>query len=145
MSKPFTPEMRPCGRCPELFEATRADQKYCTPCRAKRTGFGHTRAPRESAAARGYGAAHQRERAKWKPTVEAGNADCALCHDPIEPGSEWHLDHTPDRQGYRGPAHASCNRKDGARRGRAKQEQSVTPLRLTPGITRPGAGAPAPR
>jgi hypothetical protein len=32
-------------------------------------------------------------------------------------GQKLHLDHTEDRTGYRGFAHASCNVLDGARRG----------------------------
>lgn len=117
----FEPELRACVRCEQMYEATRASQKYCAPCREKRTGFNGLRT-RASSAARGYGAAHQRERANWKPSVETGEVECALCGDLIEPGSEWHLDHTPDRQRYRGPAHAHCNRTDGAKRGRARQD-----------------------
>lgn len=117
----FKPELRGCQRCGSAFEATRNNQKYCPSCRDKRPGFGRSKAPRLSSTQRGYGMAHIRERAKWKPIVEAGGATCSLCGDPIEPGSSWHLDHTPDRTAYRGPAHASCNRKDGARRGRARQ------------------------
>jgi len=67
--------------------------------------------------ARGYGKAHRdlRERIGQRQ-VDRGNARCVLCGERILPGSDWHLDHTPDRAGYRGPAHASCNSADGGRR-----------------------------
>jgi hypothetical protein len=32
----------------------------------------------------------------------------------MEKGQELHLDHTSDRTGYRGFAHAECNTRDGA-------------------------------
>jgi hypothetical protein len=35
------------------------------------------------------------------------------------PHEDLELDHTEDRTGYRGIAHASCNARDGARRGNA--------------------------
>lgn len=78
--------------------------------------------PKASSTARGYGAEHKRERARWARIVERGEATCCLCGQPIVPGVKWHLDHTPDRTGYRGPACASCNVKDGAKRARARQE-----------------------
>lgn len=42
---------------------------------------------------------------------------CHFCGGPISKRTVWHLDHTPDRNGYRGPAHAHCNTSDGATRG----------------------------
>ena len=61
-------------------------------------------------------------RARWRPIVNGGGATCCLCHEPIVPGTPWDLDHTPDRRGYRGVAHAHCNRSDGALRGNAKRK-----------------------
>ena len=50
---------------------------------------------------------------------------CCLCGRPMwGPTSALHADHTPDGTGYRGLAHAACNRRDGARRGRARQTSS---------------------
>jgi hypothetical protein len=76
--------------------------------------------PKQSSTARGYGAAHQRERKRWAIIVNRGEATCCLCGKPITPGTKWHLDHTPDRTAYRGVACATCNIRDGAKRGNAK-------------------------
>jgi hypothetical protein len=78
---------------------------------------------RDKTAARGYGGEHQRLRAQWKPTVDAGQAWChaAICLQParwIQPGTPWHLGHTPDRTAWTGPEHALCNDADGGRRSR---------------------------
>lgn len=58
---------------------------------------------------RGYGADHARLRARWAPLVATGLVACTRCHLLIGPGEPWHLDHTDDRTGYRGPSHARCN------------------------------------
>lgn len=36
-------------------------------------------------------------------------------------GQPLALDHTPDRDGYRGVVHLSCNSRDGAQRGNAQR------------------------
>jgi hypothetical protein len=36
-------------------------------------------------------------------------AVCSRCGGPISPRERWHLDHTDDRRGYIGVAHAYCN------------------------------------
>ena len=63
-----------------------------------------------STTARGYGAPHQRLRRAIAVQVDAGQALCTRCGQLIEPGSAWDLDHTDDRSGYLGPAHAAHNR-----------------------------------
>jgi hypothetical protein len=70
---------------------------------------GRLRPKRGTAEQRGYGADHQGERARLDPIVQAGEAFCCRCGGRIAPGSEWHLDHKPNRQGWLGPAHAVCN------------------------------------
>jgi hypothetical protein len=60
---------------------------------------------------RGYGAAHQSLRERWRPAVEAGEVDCARCGKRIGPGEEWDLGHDDNRAEYNGPEHArECNR-----------------------------------
>jgi len=76
---------------------------------------------RPSAAARGYGKQHQAERTRQ--LRNAYGQPCHFCGKPMEFWQALDLDHTPDRDGYRGMTHASCNRSDGARRGNAKRKK----------------------
>jgi hypothetical protein len=71
---------------------------------------------------RGYGYAHQQERRRLTPTVNAGRAYCAqpVCiHTDrwIRPGTPWALGHNNNRTAWIGPVHADCNQRDGASRG----------------------------
>jgi hypothetical protein len=78
---------------------------------------------------RGYGKEHRAIRAAAIAELERnGVGICCIGGEPIYPGQALHLDHTPDRTGYRGLACARHNRSDGARRGRARQ--NVIQLRL---------------
>jgi hypothetical protein len=106
-----------CPICRVVFVRHQAQQVYCSAsCRESRRNWSYgTKAA--SAEERGYGKAHRAERARWKPIVDGGQAACCICGRWIEPGTKWHLDHTEDRSGYRGVAHAQCNLRDGARRG----------------------------
>lgn len=87
----------------------------------------------QSTAARGYGAAHQRERKRWEPIVKAGRASCWRCGRPIPPKGPWDLGHDDwDRTIYRGPECRPCNRGAGARKAnlsRRKPPRTVTTLR----------------
>lgn len=69
-----------------------------------------------------YRHAHQAERKRWQPVVDAGEAYCAerICKMStrwIAPGSRWDLAHDETGTVYLGPAHHSCNRSEGAARG----------------------------
>ena len=75
-----------------------------------------------SATSRGYGKHHQAERVRQLRNAY-GNP-CHLCGKTMEVWQALDLDHTPDRDGYRGMAHASCNRSDGARRGNMKRRKT---------------------
>ncbi len=74
----------------------------------------------KTTAQRGYGAAHDRLRKRWKPIVDAGEATCARCHQPIFPGTPWDLGHDDEDRGkYNGPEHRRCNRGEPSRRKNA--------------------------
>lgn len=74
---------------------------------------------RGSTAGRGYGARHQRLRAKWATKVAAGGVRCWRCGEPIDPSEPWDLGHDDkDRSITRGPEHANrCNRASANRKG----------------------------
>lgn len=72
-----------------------------------------------------YGPAHRRARDGMRIIVNAGRATCCLCGEPIAPGTPWDLDHEPGTDRYRGAAHASCNRSEGAVRGNQLRLQSA--------------------
>lgn len=82
---------------------------------------------------RGYGPDHQAERRALAPLVDAGQAHCTepICLEPhrrIHPGTPWDLAHNREQPGtYHGPAHARCNRAEGARY--RNQRQSEAPHR----------------
>jgi hypothetical protein len=68
-----------------------------------------------------YGRDHQNTRAQLQPLVDAGYAQCRepICLYPtrwIQPGTPWDLAHDRVHGGYLGPAHAKCNRTEGAKR-----------------------------
>jgi len=79
---------------------------------------------RANTAARGYGADHEAERARWQPMVDAGQATCHAqpCweRDPrIAAGAPWHLGHNATRTAWTGPEHPRCNTRNAARSKRA--------------------------
>jgi hypothetical protein len=77
---------------------------------------------RPKGSTRGYGYGHAKARAAYMAQLERDGAGvCCICGRTITPGMDLHLDHSPDRQTYRGLAHAVCNRRDGAKRGRDRQ------------------------
>ena len=59
-----------------------------------------------------YDTAHRRLREAL--LAQSVGKTCPHCGDPIQAGQPVDLDHTDDRLGYRGLAHASCNRRAGA-------------------------------
>lgn len=46
---------------------------------------------------------------------------CYMRSRAILPGMSWHLGHDDSGTRYIGPCHAPCNVRDGAKRGRARQ------------------------
>lgn len=65
-----------------------------------------------------YGWRHQQLRKQLLPS--AYGKTCHFCGKPMLPGQPLDLDHTDDGSSYRGMAHASCNRADGARKTNAR-------------------------
>ena len=109
-------QQRACLGCGEPFQTRASNHVYCSKsCRP--FNFGR----RPPATTRGYGTEHRQLRARWKSLIESvGWAPCCLCDEVIEASEPWHLDHNPERDGYRGIAHAMCNLRDGAKRGRER-------------------------
>jgi hypothetical protein len=66
-------------------------------------------------------------RKRLEELVDSGRATCSRCHLPIAAGSSWDLDHSPDRSGYLGPAHSSCNRKAGSKAMRVAPQSAPQP------------------
>ncbi|WP_041253567.1 hypothetical protein [Frankia sp. EAN1pec] len=79
---------------------------------------------------RGYGYAHRRERARRLPS--AWGTPCTRCGQALVRGQEIHLDHTEDRTGYLGFAHARCNRLAGASKGGRASHRGRRRTRTTP-------------
>lgn len=95
--------------CPELVEPGVRDGR----CDEHRRAKDRARGTRQQ---RGYGAEHD----AMKATIaDAYGQTCHLCGERMWPHQKLEPDHTEDRTGYRGWAHASCNHRDGARRGNA--------------------------
>ncbi|MFD1656984.1 hypothetical protein ACFSL4_01720 [Streptomyces caeni] len=79
-------------------------------------------AKRKSTTAAGYGYAHQALRRAL--LADAYGKHCPRCDLPMLPGQSLDLDHTDDRSGYNGMAHASCNRAAGARKRNAQRRKT---------------------
>jgi hypothetical protein len=84
--------------------------------------------------ARGYTNAHVARRRQLEPLVATGQTHCSRCGELIEPGQPWHLDHRDDRQGYLGPAHATCNLRAAAEKTNSKRKDH--PLIWSAGLVR---------
>lgn len=93
-------------RCPT---GAITDQPRCSACSRVKDR------ERGTSAERGYGAAHRR--LSERERAAAVGSTCHLCGRVMAAGQRLALDHTPDRTGYRGVVHESCNNRDGAIRG----------------------------
>lgn len=83
-----------------------------------------------------YNQAHRRERQRLTPIVNAGHAYCTqpTCIEPnrwIKPGTPWDLAHNRTTGGWHGPAHARCNRSEGATHGNTHRNHRSTHTRWT--------------
>lgn len=103
----MTMPMRRCAwpNCPQLVPL---GQRYCA-----QHATVHER-QRGSAARRGYGRAHQMERARWRLLLAQGARPvCKRCGHIVKPDQSWDLGHSDDRAHWTGPEHAHCNRSAG--------------------------------
>ena len=98
----------PATNCPNLINR---NERYCT----KHAREYETR--RGTAHRRGYGHTHRQLRTRWEPLVQSGKVSCAKCGQLILPTEPWDLGHTRNRDGYTGPEHARCNRREAGKRG----------------------------
>jgi hypothetical protein len=48
-----------------------------------------------------------------------------VCGRTVTAAEPWDLDHTDDGTGYLGPAHRSCNRRKGARKGNRDRARTI--------------------
>lgn len=101
--------------CPVLVPAS----AYRGRCDTHRKQWDRQRGSREQ---RGYGRDHLALAADWQRRLDAGeqvacaNPNCFTPSHPVDPRpGYWHLGHTPDRAGYRGPEHPVCNLAEAGR------------------------------
>lgn len=104
-----------CVECCGAIVVGSRRHKYCSDECLRRAWLRRGSGSKVSRQDRGYGAEHARIRKEFLPS--AYGTDCHLCGQVMWPSQRLHLDHTEDRSGYRGFAHAACNILDGARRG----------------------------
>lgn len=98
-----------------LFDLDTTQTLKCPGCQQHATTARQQRAP---TASRGYGAAHQAERARLLALWQPGDP-CALCTRPMDSSRGLDLAHNEDRTAWLGLAHGACNRATNrGRRGR---------------------------
>lgn len=106
---------RRCRHCPTLVPAD-AYKGMCPNCRRA------TDQARGTRTQRGYGAAHQTERAQIAADIRAGkDIRCVTCNQPLTP--DFHYGHTDDRTGHIGPQCPLCNDSEAGKKAhRTPQE-----------------------
>jgi hypothetical protein len=78
---------------------------------------------------RDYGTQHRTLRRALLPL--AIGTPCVRCGNPMLQGQKLDLDHTDDRKGYKGFAHAECNRRAGAYRQNHSHPENPPPRTST--------------
>lgn len=99
-----------CATCTRMFTAIRKNAKYCSPDCSPWTKRRTQLNPRD------LDARHRQIRRAFAVLIATGTERCCLCSEVIASDAPWDLDHTADREGYRGASHAACNRREGALR-----------------------------
>lgn len=123
--------MRRCSSCGRDYQPKVARQRFCSSTCSERFRGPRRRQRRGTTTERGYGAAFEAEKRRWKPIVEAGQAycwrpNCGQWIDPTERDAKghvmWHLGHDDhDRSIIRGPEHRRCNLSAAAKIGNARR------------------------
>jgi len=114
---PTRPVVSHCQRCGVPLEEPSRVRRYCSTGCFRKARHARGSGARSSTSARGYRTEHRDRRFA---TVDAAvGSPCVLCGEVMDDPERMHLDHTPDRSGWRGFAHDRCNVTDGARRGGA--------------------------
>lgn len=93
-----------CVRCPAIHQGPGV---ICPTCRATAATARDTQ--RGTRQQRGYDANHDQLRAQLIAAFQPGQP-CAHCGQPMHSADRLDLAHNQDRTGYRGLAHAACNR-----------------------------------
>ena len=101
-----------CSDCRQLFDMDSTGALRCPACQAAATARRNARAP---GPARGYGPRHRAIRQQLIAQWTQGDP-CALCGHPMLDSARLDLAHNEDRSGYKGLAHAACNRATNRRR-----------------------------
>lgn len=100
----------PTPNCGNLIDAGTRRCPTCAPLHE------HARGSRQQ---RGYDKTHDRERRRWQHRLDAGHTThchalvCLTPDVPITKHTPWDLGHSPDRTGWTGPEHPTCNRTAG--------------------------------
>lgn len=77
-----------------------------------------------------YGASHRAMRRHLIANLIDGETRCVRCRRPLTKAMKLHLDHTDDRRGYLGLAHAFCNESAAGRKGRRVQVAAARRAKL---------------
>lgn len=122
------------GRCRRCREEVPRGRSYCSAECLRRVMQHRARAAEVLAVgpvtAEAAASKHAHRLLRLATVALAVGTPCVLCGEVMVDPARMDLDHTVDRTGYRGYAHADCNRRDGGRRGAAAMRAKYARRRL---------------